>query len=225
MSNGTKRGGLRGTKVTLFVPFSGAAGLFHMRPSSQSGDPPHGTVRGGETLLLHHSYVDSDSATVKREHDHQVASVKERVSSINSDVDAFNADLSGLIHGALTARLDKLRADAEVVAALGVPRRQHHTSNSGGIDARRYRARGRSGLTEPKALAPHTPRGPGRPQGPYLVRTRAEIEKTYRDLWTSSGRRPYWNEVARRMRVDERTLRNARQHFGLDERAIDKPSE
>lgn len=125
--HGTQHGEVTGTKVTLFVPFSGAAGLFHMRPSRHPENPPHGTVRGGETLLLDYSYIEADPATVKRELDHQVEAVKECVSSINSDVDAFNADLSGLFRGALKARLDKLQADADVVAAIGVPLRQRST--------------------------------------------------------------------------------------------------
>lgn len=56
------------------------------------------------------------------------------MSSINNDVGPFNADLPGLVHAEIKARLDKLRADADVVAALGVPRRQHHTSSRGDIE-------------------------------------------------------------------------------------------
>lgn len=63
-------------------------------------------------------------------------------------------------------------------------------------------------------------RRPGRPRGPYLIQTRAEIEAAYRDLWIKGGRRPYWIQVARALGVDERALRDARRHFGLDEDVI-----
>jgi len=237
ISNGTRPGEATGTKVTLFVPLQGPPGLLHLRPSTPPEARPHGTVRGGETLLLNYSYVDADPVAVKREVDHEIAAVKESVSSINSDVEAYNIELPTLIHGALKTRFDRLRAADEVVAALGVPRRPHQTSGSDAIanpsthpdanrqaDAERHRPRP-GHLPKPKGLASHTRRGPGRPQGPYLVPTRADIVNPYRKLWTSSGRRPYWNQVAREMCVDERTLREARRSLGLDAEAIDKLSE
>lgn len=210
-----------------------------MRPSTPPEKPPHGTVRGGETLLLNHSYIDADPATVKREVDHQVAAVKECVSSINSDVDAFNADVSGLIHDALKARLDKLQADADVVAALGVPPRQLNAGSGHGTEAKapeptgtygrtramRYRPPGWSDLPEPQRVGPGTPRGPGRPKGPDYLQTAAEIVTAYQRLWAKLERRPHWSEVARDLGVDERTLLNARRHFEVDEAAIDGPRE
>jgi hypothetical protein len=62
------------------------------------------------------------------------------------------------------------------VAALGVPRRQHHTSSRGDIEpntsgpadthgqarVERYRTPGTSEPPEPRDLAPHTPRRGGR---------------------------------------------------------------
>lgn len=237
ISNGTQPGEVTGTKVTLFVPFHGPPGLLHLRPPTPPDKELHGTIRGGETLLLNYSYIDADAATVKREVDHQVAAVKESISSINSDVDAYNTALTGLIHDALKARVDKLRAVDKVVAALGVPRRPRRTTGSGAIaspprrsDANRLtdtepHSLGPGDLPKPQNQALRTPRRAGRPKGPYLVPTRADIEKPYRKLWTSSGRRPFWNQVARELGVDERTLREARRSLGLDTDPIDKFSE
>ncbi len=85
----------------------------------------------------------------------------------------------------------------------------------------RYRLPGWSDLAEIAYLAQHAPpmagrNRPGRPPGPYLIQTRAEIEAAYRKVWSDNGRRPYWSEVARALGVDERTLRHARHDFGLD---------
>lgn len=90
----------------------------------------------------------------------------------------------------------------------------------------RYRLPGWSDLAELWYLAHQAPspkRGTGRPKGPYLIQTRGEIETTYRKLWAKGGRRPYWSAVARDLGVDERTLRNARRVFGVDEHKIEKP--
>jgi hypothetical protein len=72
----------------------------------------------------------------------------------------------------------------------------------------------RSPLVRPR------PRGRGRPRGPYLIPSRKEIETAYRELWREAGRRPYWKQVAQRLGVDDRTLRNARDQFEVDPASI-----
>ena len=50
--------------------------------------------------------------------------------------------------------------------------------------------------------------------------TAADIEGPYRRLWSSLGRRPSWREVAHEISVDERTLKRARDKFGVTGREI-----
>jgi len=73
--------------------------------------------------------------------------------------------------------------------------------------------------TRPPTVRPR-PRGRGRPRGPYLIPSREAIETAYRELWREAGRRPYWKQVAQRLGVEERTLRNARHEFDVDSAAI-----
>lgn len=117
----SQSGKVAGTAITLVIPFTGMPGLLRMRPSIHAKNPPSGFV-WGENLLLTSFGVSPDHATVQRDLDRQEAAVKERVSSINNDVGAFNAELPGLLRLALQARLDKIRADEDLVAALVVPR-------------------------------------------------------------------------------------------------------
>jgi hypothetical protein len=94
--------------------------------------------------------------------------------------------------------------------------------------ADRYRTPGWSDLAEMHYLARqalHRKRRRGRPKGPYLIQSRAEIELAYRALWLQTGRRPYWSDVAKEIGVDERTLRRARSDFGVDKRPIHKLGE
>jgi len=65
-------------------------------------------------------------------------------------------------------------------------------------------------------VATPPPRRRGRPAGPYLIPSLESIETVYRELWQEAGRRPYWKDVAQRLGVDERTLRNARDRFEVD---------
>jgi hypothetical protein len=71
--------------------------------------------------------------------------------------------------------------------------------------------------TIPEGEHAHLPEpGPGRSKGPAYILTRADIEGPYRDLWAQHGHRPSWNEVARALRLDERTLRRARGRLGMN---------
>jgi hypothetical protein len=146
-----------GREITHFVPFSGAPGLFDMRPLMQTGDPPHGLVRGAE-LLISYSGVDADPATFQSEFDRQEANVKTWVAAIKTDVDAFNTDLARQVRAQLKARFVKTRADADLLAALGIPLHQHHPTRREDIYAGR-----RSRAAAPHESAPDLRRSPGRP--------------------------------------------------------------
>lgn len=209
----TQPGEVTGTRVNLFVPFTGPPGLFHLRPSTHHEVPPHGTVRGGDSLLLNYSYVDADSSTVKRQLDHQVAVIKERVSSINSYVDAYNADLPGLIHAALMARLDKLRTAEDVVAALGVPLRQRATVARDEVRPARTRTPSSSDRAQPVRTPTEQRSQPdrrpaGRPTGSgWLFADRAELLDRYQHVRRQMGRRPTQREFAQATDMGHRTVR------------------
>ncbi len=63
----------------------------------------------------------------------------------------------------------------------------------------------------------------GRPRGPHAIQTGAEIERSYRRVWSTLGRRPFWSEVALDLRVDVRTLKRARDRFAVQGSVIDAP--
>ena len=64
-------------------------------------------------------------------------------------------------------------------------------------------------------------RRPGRPRGPHAIQTGAEIERSYRRVWSTLGHRPFWSEVAQDLRVDVRTLKRARDRFEVTGSSID----
>ena len=216
ISGRTQSGKVAGTALTLVVPFTGMPGLLRMRPSTHARNPPGGFI-WGKILLLSYVGVSPDDATVQRDLDRQEAVVKERVSSINKDVGVFNAELPGLLRNALQARLDKVRADEELVAALEVPRATLELPRAALEVLRRQRRTSRPGHTKANpaelghAEAQPTPRPDGQASGrltrpsprPRTTRllTRAMVFQALRDLEvdaaagrlrTSDGRiRPY----------------------------------
>ena len=146
-----------GTEITHFVPFSGDDGLFDMRPSRHTKNPPLGFVRRPE-LLIGYSGVDADPSKFRSEFDRQEADVKVWVAAIKTDVDAFNTDLARQVRAQLKARFKKARADADLVTALGIPLHQHPRTRREDTDAGR-----RSTAAAAHEPAPDPRLGPGRP--------------------------------------------------------------
>ncbi len=112
-----------GTRVTYFIPYSGSMGLFHLRPNSHRGEPPSGVVRPDE-LLLSYSGVSTEPSLVRKHFVKREAGVRQWVAWSDADVEAFNRDLHVEVQGRLALRIDNARADAELPAALGLPRHE-----------------------------------------------------------------------------------------------------
>jgi hypothetical protein len=112
-----------GTRVTYFIPYSGAAGFFHLRPASHRGDPPSGVVRPDE-LLLNYTAASVEPSTGLKRLAVVEMSVRRWVAWINRDVDAFNGDLADDVEDRLATRLAKAQAEANLPAALGLRRHE-----------------------------------------------------------------------------------------------------
>lgn len=153
ISDRTQSSKVAGTAITLVIRFTGMGGLLRMRPSTHARNPPGGFI-WGENLLLSYFGVSPDHATVQRDLDRQEAAVKERVSSINNDVGAFNAELPGLLRSALQARLGQIRVSEDLVAALEIPRATLEIPQAALGVPRRQRPRRQRGHIEANAPEP-----------------------------------------------------------------------
>jgi hypothetical protein len=112
-----------GTTVTYHVPFGGAAGLFKLRPSRFTSNPPSGFVGDGE-LRISESVPTPVPADIKAQLDRNLAQVKTYLDWVNADVTAFNARLAGSALAAATRRREKVKADHDLVASFGIPVRR-----------------------------------------------------------------------------------------------------
>jgi hypothetical protein len=134
-------------------------------------NPPLGFI-GEAHLQISLSGVDLDVATARGELDRQKSEVKEWVSWINADVDAFNAELTGEVRALLKSRFDKAKADAHLLAGLGVSQRQPSPRQRGDAEARGRRSR--ADAHQGSVRGPR--RGPGRPGW-----TREHFEERWRE--------------------------------------------
>lgn len=129
-----------GTKVTYHIAFRGDEDLFKFRPSTHLMNPPQGVVKEGEvrvSLTVPAPVPDNVGAELDR----QVAAIRTHLDWINNDVEAFNRRLVGTARQAAQRRRDKVLADHELAARLGVPlRRREDAAPTYATPAVRYTA-------------------------------------------------------------------------------------
>jgi hypothetical protein len=118
-----------GNKAVIAVPFEGDAEFFRVQPQSYTLNPPQGEIGKGEILL---SYVrtNQNAEAIKREYQATVSSIKEYLCSLAESAAQFNNQLESLVTGLLKARKDRLLADADMTAAIGLPMKKREGTPS-----------------------------------------------------------------------------------------------
>lgn len=110
--------------VVIYIPFSGAPGLFEMRPSNPPSEPAYGSVREAG-LVLYWLGAHPDAGSIDADFDRQQENLLAWVSALDRDVDKYNTELRRVVRAAVKDRFDTLTASADTIAELGIPLRQH----------------------------------------------------------------------------------------------------
>jgi hypothetical protein len=147
-----------GTSVTYFIPYSGATGLFHLRPTAHRGTPPSGIVRPGE-LLLTHTAAPVEPSNAQRDLAVVEISVRRWVGRINQDVERFSRDLADEVEARLATRRAVAQAAANLPSALGLARHER----SAGLSADRAPERSRGEVVVARSVPLVGQAHPGRP--------------------------------------------------------------
>lgn len=109
-----------GTEVIVEVPFSGDPQMFDVRPSTYDIGPPCGEVRGN-TLTFRYWSDNPQSNQLRAELDRRLADVKRYLQWQRDSFKGFNDALTGMARTAIMQRRDKLLANQNLVAGLGIP--------------------------------------------------------------------------------------------------------
>lgn len=109
-----------GTELTFHIPFFGERDLFKFQPSTHTLNPPRGVVGEHELRLIASATADRRES-LKSALDAEVAKVKLYADYANADVSRFNAGLDAIARAAATRRREKVIADRELVASMGIP--------------------------------------------------------------------------------------------------------
>ena len=111
---------VKGTRITIAIPFEGDGGLFHYRPSTFTYSPPRGVIVGQEVRLVYET-VEHDPVRLKREHERELNEIKRYLDWVMSDVQNFNNQLESFVRENVGKRKKKLMDDLGLVAGLGIP--------------------------------------------------------------------------------------------------------
>src|ERR1035437_907006 len=109
-----------GTEVIVEVPFTGDPQMFRIQPSTHSLNPPRGEVRGN-TIIFRHWSDTPQTQQVRGEIDRWLTDIKQHLQWQQASFRQFNDGLPGIARLAITNRRDKLLANQNLVAGLGIP--------------------------------------------------------------------------------------------------------
>lgn len=99
------------------IPFAGDAGLFQLRASSFSLNPPRAQV-AGDRLVVTMLRADRDGPAIKRELEMVLASVRQYLAWQQQQIDAWHQSLPALVEQLVAARRATLTADQQLVTEL-----------------------------------------------------------------------------------------------------------
>ena len=111
---------LKGTQVTVRIPFTGNRELYYCRPATFNYNPPSGRV-GDAHLELSFEQLEADVEKLKAEYERVLHSVNQYFGWIRTDLQGFNDSLPGFVADVVAKRRDKLLRDRNMEAALGIP--------------------------------------------------------------------------------------------------------
>jgi hypothetical protein len=111
---------IKGTSITIAIPFDGDGEMFHLRPSSFSLYIPTGKIYGQE-LLLNYETISHDEDAFRLTYEGDVKHIEDHLQWLQKDCQEFNALLPSFIEREVKNRKQKLLNDAKLVKALGLP--------------------------------------------------------------------------------------------------------
>lgn len=111
---------IRGTAITISLPFEGEAELFRYQPSTFTFNPPRGEIVGQEVRLTY-EFTTPAPKSLKASFDRDLKSIQEYLQWVERDVSSLNQSLPQETSQAISRRKNKLLADRSMTAALGIP--------------------------------------------------------------------------------------------------------
>ena len=114
---------IKGTEITVKLPFKGDPDLFQVRPSTFNLNPPRGEIHGHEIHLVY-VRTDDNAAAVKAEYQKAIQDIKQHLGWLEASISDFNSKIGQQVQGLVGQRHQKLAATVDMVTAIGLPVKQ-----------------------------------------------------------------------------------------------------
>ncbi len=111
---------IKGTSITIVIPFEGEPDLFHFTPSTRIMTSINGTLNGNE-LHLTYTTTSKNPDEIKNSYGSHLQNIENTLSYASRDVNAYNSSLRDYIISIFRNRKQKLLDDRNLVSALNIP--------------------------------------------------------------------------------------------------------
>ena len=146
---------VKGTQITIAVPFDGDGELFKYKPSTFTYAPPRGEIVGQEIHLIYET-VEHNPEELKQMYERELNEIKRYLEWVKGDAQNFNDSLGSFVRQTVAQRKRKLLDDFGLVSALGIPvKRRDSLPQTYAIPTTRKK---------PKIEMPQVPQGPFKPE-------------------------------------------------------------
>lgn len=114
---------IKGTSVTIAIPFDGEKDLFYFQPSTYDFNPPRGEIVGQE-LHLTYTTTDHDADSLRQAYERDLGSVESYLRWVQNDIQPIMTGYHNSFKMQYRKREEKLLADSGLVRSLGIPIRR-----------------------------------------------------------------------------------------------------
>jgi hypothetical protein len=111
---------VKGTQITIAVPFDGDGELFQYKTSTFTYAPPRGEIVGQEIHLIYET-VEHNQEELKQTYGQELNEIKRYLEWVKGDVQSFNNSLESFIKQNVTRRKKRLLDDQGLASSLGIP--------------------------------------------------------------------------------------------------------
>lgn len=111
---------IAGERVEVRIPFDGEKELFYAQSNQMTSSVPRGTIAGHE-LVLRYEYPTDSPRDVRQQVDKDLAEIEQYISWQRSMIDGHNASLKHAAGSEIDARRQRLLAQSQRAASLGIP--------------------------------------------------------------------------------------------------------
>jgi hypothetical protein len=143
-----------GERVEVRVPFEGESELFYAQPNAWNSSPPRALIEKNELVLRHESPSDAPR-DVRPLVDRTLTEIEQYLGWQRTMIDGHNNGLSVIAEQAIQQRRERLLAQSQRAATLGIPiRRREDAPKTYAISTARKKA---APTLPPASTAPFTP--------------------------------------------------------------------